>query len=328
MSTRPSRILGLLLLSASAGCSLFPTPPSAAPPLRDLEEPLELFAEPDDEVERQSLALGCFAGLELEDARDTLEAMLGESGGVRVARVVENSPADAAGLLPGDLVLEAQVGEAAPVTLSYPSQWREIELGCAPGALVAVVCDRANRKFETKLQLEARLHLPGRHAVRRVTEDRRAGLVLRTATEVEARRAGLGPGGGAVVVGLSRASPWRSAGIGFGDLLIELDGVPISDPNVVLNVLRETEADEIDVVLWRGDRRVLVRAPLSWRAQELQSFSIPLVFSYSRDRDSSSTSALFYLYQYESTPAAWQMTLFWILSFGGGDADALLEVDG
>ena len=41
----------------------------------------------------------------------------------------------------------------------------------------------------------------------------------------EARAAGLGPGGGAVVVGLSERSPWRAAGLRFGDLIVAaLDG--------------------------------------------------------------------------------------------------------
>ena len=107
-----------------AACSGAPELPTAAPPLADLEEPLELLAEPDDEVQRRALPAGSFSGVVVDDGRDTLAAKLDSSVAVRVVRIVENSPAAAAGLQVDDVLLEAQIGEAAPIVLERPGAKR------------------------------------------------------------------------------------------------------------------------------------------------------------------------------------------------------------
>lgn len=85
--------------------------PVEAPPLHDMEEPVDLLAEPDDEAQRQDLPVGSFSGAYVERAQRSLEAELlddeaGGGDGVLVARVVENSPADAARIAVGDILLE------------------------------------------------------------------------------------------------------------------------------------------------------------------------------------------------------------------------------
>jgi hypothetical protein len=66
---------------------------------------------------------------------------------------------------------------------------------------------------------------------------------------------------------------------------------------------------------------------LSQRAQELHELSIPILFSYSAQRGRSEWSLLWGLLGHESTAAAWRMRLLWLISFGGGDADQLLETE-
>lgn len=53
-----------------------------------------------------------------------------------------------------------------------------------------------------------------------------------------------------------------------------------------------------------------------------------MIYRYTNDRGAKETSLLFGLYAHERTSAAWRMTLLWLFSFGGGDADRLQEVDG
>ncbi|MFQ5517227.1 MAG: RNA polymerase sigma factor, partial [Acidimicrobiia bacterium] len=77
-----------------------------------------------------------------------------------------------------------------------------------------------NAEAEAVVQAMERLRPADRGETERFREEDRVGVVVRTATEVEARAVGLGPGGGAVVVGLSRTSPWREAGLRFGDLIV------------------------------------------------------------------------------------------------------------
>ncbi|MCC7013838.1 MAG: PDZ domain-containing protein [Planctomycetes bacterium] len=317
-----------LLLSLALAVSACSTDELArqAPPLVRMEEPLELLTEPDDEAARAALAPGVFTGLTVGDARASLDAMLVEPEGVVVLSIVENSPAQAAGLEVGDIVLEVRGRES--VALHWPSEWRRIELEAEAGAKLLLTIDRAGTESELELVPQARLRPATRERGERFREEQRVGVVLRTATEVEARAAALGPGAGAVVVGLTRESPWRSAGLVYGDLIRAVDGDEVAHPSTVLEAIRAQPEDgalELEVV--RAGSLVSVHAPLSRRAQELTELSIPILFSYEKSRDRSATSLLLGLFRYESTPAAWRLRILWLFALSGGDADRLESVE-
>jgi len=316
------RTIALALLLLPACRFLEGRLPTEKPPLYDMEEPLALHEEPDDETERAALPAGCFTGIYVTDARESLEEMESEPEGLLVHRVVENSPAAAAGLVEGDLLLEA---DGKP--LHWESEWREVELETQPGAEVHLVYDRAGAERDATLTVTARVVPAARQDTERFREEDRVGLVFRTATEVEARGAGLGPGGGAVVVGLARTSPWRQAGLQFEDLIVRADGIPIAHPNVLLATIRAAPAKgsvKLDVL--RGSQHLEIDAPVSRRAKETKRVSVPLLFTYEKDRGRKSTKVLFGLYKHVRTPAAWELRLFWIFKWRGGDADRLEEV--
>jgi S1-C subfamily serine protease len=290
-----------------------------------MEEPLELAHPLDDEAARRVLAPGVFTGLAIGDARASLDAMLAEPEGLLVTGVVENSPADWAGIEPGDLLLAVESPHA--VELRWPSEWRRIELESEPGAPLVLVLDRAGAERRCELVPVPRLRPAERGPEERIREEERAGVVLRTATEVEARAAGLGPGGGAVVVGLTRESPWRSAGLRFGDLLCAVDGVEVAHPLVVIERIRAAPAGSaLELELVRAGERHAVRAPLTQREGELHELSIPLLVGYEKAGERKTLSVLLGIYRWESTPAAWRLRLLWFLRFAGGDADRLESV--
>ena len=318
-----SRALPLALLCS---CSLLPKDLPSEVALRDMEQPLALFEEPQDEAARQELAAGCFSGLVLVDARGSLEAMLGAAQGLLVDSIIENSPAQAARLEAGDLLLEADAGQGL-VALGWPSEWRAIELAAAPGTQVQLIVDRAGAELELSLELVARLAPAARVEAERFAEEEHVGVVLRTATEVEARAAGLAPGAGAVVVGLARSSPWRVAGLKFEDLLSSVDGEPIAHPRLLLDRIRAADAGaRLKLEVHRGEEVFEVEAKVSRRASRMREFSIPLLLSYENDGDERSFSLVFGLFGWTSTEAAWRMRLLWLISFGGGDSDRLVEV--
>lgn len=300
--------------------------PNESPPLADMIEPLELFAEPDDEAARQQLPLGSFTGCQVGAAEASLEALLDPVDGLQIVEVIENSPADAAGLKVGDLLLEARIGDEPPRALRQDSDWRKLELDAPPGAQIQLSIDRANRRTQTTLTAVPRVRMTKRGAVRRVREEKRVGVVLRSATEVEARAAGLGPGGGAVIVGLSAASPWRAADLRFGDLVVAIDGATVTAPEIALDAIRDA-GERLRVSFVRAGARQEVETPLTRRARETHEFYIPLLYEYESDRGKSDTSILLGLFRHEKTRAAWRVRLLWFIRFGRGDADALLEVD-
>ena len=319
---RPVTLVALLFLFTPACKYLQTQLPTESVALFDMEEPLPLHEEPKDEEARRDLPRGGFTGIYVSDARQSLEEMDEEPDGILVARVVENSPADAAGLTEGDLLLEAN-GQP----LRWASEWRALELETEPGSTLAILYDRAGADRETELGVVARVHPTERHPTERYREESRVGIVVRTATEVEARAAGLGPGGGAVVVGLSRGSPWRAAGLRFEDLIVQAGETPISHPDVLLRAIRDAPEDgTIELTYVRDGQRATLEAPVSRRAQEMTKITIPLLYVYEKDRDLRRFWVLLWIYQNKRTPAAWETTVFWFFKFRGGDADRLQEV--
>ena len=325
-----------LLGLAAGGCA--GAVPSEPPPLAALERPFALLAEPDDEAARAALEPGAFSGASVADARRSLDELAGTPEGVAVARVVENSPAVAAGLQVGDLLLEARwsgPGGAREVrALTWPADWRAVELDAPPGTEVALLLDRAGVELERSLVLAPRLRPAERVAAETFVEDRRVGVVVRTATEVEARAAGLPPGGGAVVVGLARESPWRGAGLRFEDLVVAVDGTPVAHPLALLETVRAAPAGaRLRLRVARpladgGSEELELDAPLSRRARETKELRIPLLLTHQKDGERATTSALLGAVRWERTPAAWSLRLLWLLAFGRGDADRLEEVEG
>jgi len=326
MTSSPIGWWGALAVVAwtGAACVSLGDLPVAPPPLVDMEEPLSLFVEPDDEDQRLQLDRGLFTGVCLAPTSASLEQLFGdEVRGLEVAAIVENSPAAAAGLRPGDLLLSVGLAGAVVTDLVAASQWRKLELDVAPGEAIEVTYDRANTTRHCALRPVPRLKAPERVTTARLREERRAGFVVRTATEVEARAAGLGPGGGAVIVGLARRSPWRNAGIEFGDLLVAVDGSRLHHPQVLLQHLRETRLDQVCLRVFRDGELLEIEAPLAVRGQELQKLSLWPVFSHASRGERSETMVLLGLFGWEISSGGWRIRLFWLLSFGGGDTDRL-----
>lgn len=323
-------MLAPLLLLCAAGCvTLGPDPlRQPAPPLRDMQAPLGVQAPPEDEEARRALPLGCFTGLQVEEAAASLEALAGASEGLEVTGVAENSPAHLAGIRPGDLLRAARLpGEGAERPLAYASQWRSVELDARPGSPVTLELDRAGRLARVELIPVPRVAAPSRGEVERYFEEQRVGVGVRTATEVEARAAGLGPGGGAVVVALARSSPWRKAGLLYGDLIVHAGGREIAHPQALLAVLREAPPGKpLPLVLHRDGRRLELEAPLTERRGTLYRVNIPVLFHYEKDRDESGWSVLLGLLGSTRTAARWRFRLLWVITFSGGDSDRLREV--
>ncbi len=301
--------------------------PRQLPPLRDLEEPIGLFEEPDDEALRQALPRGSFTGVRVGAGGETLEELMTGGDGVVIESIVENSPGEAAGLEIGDVLFEALLpGEPSPRPLSAASEWRRLELEAAPGAVITLQIDRAGREVEVSLTAVPRWRSAAREEAERFREEERVGVVVRTATEVEARAAGLGPGGGAVIVGLARSSPWRQVGLAFGDLIVSVDGRSLSHPQLLLDGVRAAE-ESLPLTVRRGEEVFDIEAPVSERESHLTEIWVPLIFSYEADLESSDVSLPLGLIRWSETSAAWRLRLLWLFTISGGETDVLEEVD-
>ena len=322
------QLLPLLVFCLLSACGLNPIP-KASPPLRSMEEPLALKEEPKDERERQKLAAGCFSGLQLRSAwfEEPLEPGQNPDA-LEVIGLIENSPAQAARLRVGDLLLSVTAGSGQAQTLNWPGQWRELELEAKPGTELKLRYDRAGVESQTKLVLTQRIRPAKRVASERFREEQHAGIVVRTATEVEARGAKLGSGGGAVLVGMSARSPFRGAKLQFGDLITSVNGLLVHHPQVLLSAIRNAGAGSLNIDYRRSGSPKLASAKisLSRRSRGVTNFDIPVVFHYSAAREQTEISLLYGLIGYESTSAAAEYTLLWLISWRTGDRDRLVEV--
>ena len=130
-------------------------------------------------------------------------------------------------------------------------------------------------------------------------------------------------------VGLSRASPWRAAGLRFEDLIVAVEGRAVAHPQVVLDAIRTAASDggEIELEFLREEKRHRIEVPISDREGEVSEFTIPLLVSYESDRGKSETSVLLGLIYHEATEVAWRWRLLWLFSCTGGMADRLVEAD-
>ena len=316
----------LLILGLSA-CGLTPLP-EEPPPLKDMEEPIALKKEPDDEARREKLALGSFTGIHVKSAWFEEPDEPGQKPeALAIEKIVENSPAAAADLREGDLLIAARVGDGGEQKLSWPSQWRKLETDHAAGTVLRLVFDRAGVEKTANLTLVARVRPPSRVAAESFREERHAGIVLRTATEVESRAAGLGPGGGAVLIGMAANSPWRAAGLQFGDLIVKVQEQPLDHPQLLLGAIR-TAAPDFDLTIdyRRGTTLHTVSIPLTSRESDITEVSLFGLFSYTDSRDTTELSILLGLVGFESTPAAWEFRLLWLFCIKGGDSDILQEL--
>ncbi len=318
-------VIPLLALLALGGCRLSPSgPPTQAEPLEDMELSRTRFAMPHDEQQRQDLPRGAFTGVQLGDSRQTLEERLAAPEGVLVTGVVENSPAVAAGLQAGDILLEASTDGVEPQTLSWPSDWYRLEQTASAHAGIDVLYDRAGRDRKAVIKPVARISPPERLPGNRYREEQKVGIVVRNASEVEAHQAGLTRGEGAVVVGLARTSPWRRAGLLLGDLIIEVNERPVKNPQELLGAINDLSlSDEVRILVFRDAKEVALQSTVSRRKRKTADVTIPLLYTYENKRGIRKSSVLLGLYRERKTAVAAEYTVLWFISWTVGDSNRL-----
>lgn len=85
-------------------------------------------------------------GLDVDDITKKIQKELGmkQAFGVLVKGVEENSPANAAGIQPGDVIFAVRTGDDVNNELSGPEDFHRLAAECAPDCLVSVTERRAN----------------------------------------------------------------------------------------------------------------------------------------------------------------------------------------
>ncbi len=262
---------------------------------------------------------GAFLGLRTEenDSR-SLDALFFEPG-VRVVRVVENSPADRAGVRIEDVVLE---WDGAVLEAPEDIDARLAEL--APGTAIELTVQRDDAVFTVPIALDAREGEGGESARFAYRFDR-----SRT------RAAWVSAEGGAMLLSAAPDGPVARAQLEPGTVVIAVDGEPVASAEAMLRRLRARAPGErvsFDVrTADDGDepaRSVEIR--LQEQPTRLTGFDIPILFELDRDPSGDGVRVefldfwLFALFRYErvNEERTWTLLELFEVSTGTGDLGA------
>jgi S1-C subfamily serine protease len=179
------------------------------------------------EVMRQLMAGGRvvrgWLGIVIQDVTDELATTFGvrEREGVLVSDVVKGSPADTAGLRPGDVVVEF----AGAVVREVPDLQRQAA-AALPGQTVKLVVVRDRGRIPVEVVVG---EMPSEEPVAAAEPDPGWGLAVEPLGDDPARRLSLPFSHGVVVTDVIPGGPADRAGLLPGDVILDVKGRPIAD---------------------------------------------------------------------------------------------------
>jgi serine protease Do len=185
-----------------------------------------------------------------EDEAQALK--LAKPEGAIVRQVERDSPAERAGITPGDVILECQ---GQPVR--GPDDLVALVSAIAPGTRVPVVLLRNGNRQTVSVTVE---ELQGSASARTQTSGSGFGLALADLTADLAQRLGLRAGTrGAVIEDVESGSAAEAAGLRTNDVILEVNHRAVRDAADATGVLRQArEARVVFLLISRGGMQMFV----------------------------------------------------------------------
>lgn len=252
---------------------------------------------------------GAFLGIDGEENDSgSLDALFFDPG-VRVARVVRNSPADAAGVRAGDVVLAIDELE-----VSDPDALLTAAGTLEPGAAVTLRVRRGDTVFDVPVTLVPR----GGD----VPADARA---LYHVDPLRSRAGWASVPGGARLAAAAPDSPFARADLAVGDVVVAVDGAPVASArDLVRRLQARDEGARVDVRTADGRTR---RVTLQEVPRRVTGVSIPILFNYEAAADGSRTAWavldfwLFQILEYErlGSERRWELIELFDVATGVGE---------
>ncbi|MBN2029952.1 PDZ domain-containing protein [bacterium] len=212
-----------------------------------------LFAQEDD---REQGYLGVLIQPLSEENKETLVV----SNGVLVSSVVEDGPADDAGILEDDVILNFN-----GVEITSPDHLTERVRETEPGTEVNVTLVRGREEKQVlvevgRYQSDEGFFRWGRNGegVRRFFSGRQVylGVTLQDMNADLADYFGLGEDEGVLILDVQEDSPAEKSGLKSGDVIVALDDESVTEPGDIQDILADfEEGDEITVEIVRQRRR-------------------------------------------------------------------------
>jgi len=251
--------------------------------------------------------------------------------GITVTQVVENSPAAAAGVEVGDILLSAN-----GVELETPGRLDELVAALTPGGVIVLRLERDGKIQELEARTVERLPTPPPKASAAPYDDaaalrvdrRHLGFEFRSADPERLRALGLSPSSGVEVVRVPEQSPLRGASVAPGDIITEVDGRPIPSSRELAEFLEKlTGRASLELTVWDGEegqRRIDV--PLYKPETKLTRLRIPGLFSLQRGKEKSEYSALLGLFRWTRLANGSRFRLLYWFALETGAPDELIDM--
>lgn len=187
-------------------------------------------------------------------SKDLAEALkIEDTKGALVADVVPGSPADVGGIKSGDVIVSFN-GEAIVESHELPS----VVANTPVGDEAKVVVDRDGKK-EALTILIAELESDPENSAETSTKNKTQwGLQLQDLTPQLSRQLGIDASEGILVTNVQPDSPAYRAGVRRGDIILEVNQVPVSSTRDTVSAIRDHDGDSLLLTVQRRDGRLFV----------------------------------------------------------------------
>jgi Do/DeqQ family serine protease len=165
-----------------------------------------------------------------QEMRDAMN--LSESGGVLIRDVVSGTPADKAGLKPGDVITKFDDKQMTGV-----EQFREIVAEVKPGTTVSIEFIRDNEHKTINVKLEEFPEAVAAASGSKKAEKKWLGITVRDLQRDEKKE--LDVEQGVIVDAVDGGSPAEAAGIQEGDVIIKVNRQSVTDENDFNRITRK-----------------------------------------------------------------------------------------
>lgn len=212
-----------------------------------------------EQIRKNGRVVRGFLGVDIQDLSPDLATAFGlpnNTRGILISYVSENSPAAAAGLEPGDVIVQL---DGKPVT--SPASFQTMISVLQPGTSVGIVVLRNGTKKNLTINLGTRVAAsPAKPAPRPTLEV--AGMAVQDLNQDLAEKLGYQGQKGVIVVAVAQDSIAGFSGLGPGMLIQQVDRQPVTNIKEFESILKQI-ADKPAVLLLvnnQGAYRYLVLA--------------------------------------------------------------------
>ncbi|HOD19459.1 MAG TPA: Do family serine endopeptidase [Candidatus Fermentibacter daniensis] len=215
--------------------------------------PIDIVASVTSELVARGFVSRGWLGVIIQDNTGAFRAEFGEEYGVIVSEVTPGGPAERAGILTGDVIVEI---DGIPV--QSVASFRNTVAGINPGGSADLLVSRSGRRRNIRVEMG---ELPGDGTTARVTGRAPVapgvGWTLRELDDRAARALGYDGSGGVLVSEIEQGGIAARSGLAQGDIVLEVDRTPVSSVDETYALI-SASGDSALLLVFRGGHTMFI----------------------------------------------------------------------